>query len=320
MKGIAIVAGTKENIIEDIHNLCRQRVDNAETVFAAGKDIKAIVTEQASSLFIRDNLVLAIIDPEPDLAARLKGQIDLLAERVFVLVYVTGDPAGVHSVLGGELIAPEKEREKRMEVTVRAFLRRYEKKMTHEAFRLLSARIRDEAAIETELLKLVNFVGERKDIKSKDVLTLVAETHEETLFTLFDALARMDKQEVLSVFENLLLNGFNILAIHSYLVKQVRLLLQGDDLGATLQDNTEFQAFAKVFSRWKEGLDLKPGDKKQYLAYQKPYYAFKLSKTSRKLGRHVLVSMLGMLALFDFEVKRGTKFDRIRLECGLLEA
>lgn len=320
MGNIAVVAGAKENIIEDIRQVCRRWGDDLDTLIATGKDIRSIVIEQASALFVPENLVLVIIDPEAGLMTALKRQIDVLAGKARVLIYVTGDPSAIHKVTGGDLVTPEQEREKRIQETVRMFLRKYEKKMTHEAFSMLTSRIRDASILESELMKLVNFVGERKDIKSKDILAVVTETHEDNLFTLFDAIAKRDEKEVLSIFENLMVNGVHILAIHSYLCKQVRLLLQAKDMEAAFRDTLEYQAFAKAFNRWKEGLELKPFDRKQYLSYQKPYYAYNLSKTSRRLGKPMLISFLNMLTIFERDMKSGTKYDRVRLECGLLKA
>ncbi len=320
MGNVAVVAGTKENILEDIHSISRSWGDDLEQIIAAGKDTQSIIIEHSSALFVSPKSILILVDPEKDVLGELKRQIEVLKGRIHLLVYLTGDPAGIHALVGGELITPEREREKRLEETVRGFIRKHGKKMTHEAFTLLTGRIRDEAILESELMKVINFVGDRKDIKSKDVLAVVSETHEENLFALFDALAAMDKKAMLSVLENLFLDGVHILAIHGYLVKQIRLLLQAKDMEEFFEGTSDFRVFSKAFSRWKEGLELKPLDRRQYLAYQKPYYAFSLSKTGRKLSRQRLVSFLRMLAFLDGYIKSGTKHDRVRLECGLLKA
>jgi len=80
-----------------------------------------------------------------------------------------------------------------------------------------------------------------------------------------------------------------------------------------------YKMFTKTFTTLKESLDLVPQEKKHYFPYQKPYYAFKLSQTSMKFSKKELVSLLGMLAHLDALIKRGTKYDRVRLEAGLLE-
>jgi DNA polymerase III delta subunit len=64
---------------------------------------------------------------------------------------------------------------------------------------------------------------------------------------------------------------------------------------------------------------LKPNDKKQHFPYQKPYYAYNLSKASQKFKRKKLVDFFDNLTDFDIKMKSGSKFERILLEHGLLE-
>jgi DNA polymerase III delta subunit len=168
-------------------------------------------------------------------------------------------------------------------------------------------------------MKLINYVGGKREIKSVDVASIVTETHEDNLLNFFDIVARTDKKEMLSVFENLLLNGLNILAIQGFLVKQTRLMLQAKDMEEIFKAGHEYPAFSKSFNKWKEGIELTPIEKKLYLPYQKAFYAYKLSQTSRKFKRKDLLSFFDMLLSFDAKVKSGTKHDRIYLEQGLLE-
>jgi DNA polymerase III delta subunit len=86
-----------------------------------------------------------------------------------------------------------------------------------------------------------------------------------------------------------------------------------------LTTEMDYKMFSKTFTTLKEGLDFAPKERKHYFPYQKPYYAFKLSKTSMKFSKKELVSLLGMLAHLDALIKKGTKHDRVRLETGLLE-
>ena len=68
----------------------------------------------------------------------------------------------------------------------------------------------------------------------------------------------------------------------------------------------------------KEDLDGVPLEKKHYLAFQKPFYAFNLLRASRKYTREDLLSFLDMLAHFDAKVKKGTRHDRTNFEAGFL--
>ena len=191
--------------------------------------------------------------------------------------------------------------------------------MTDKAFVLLTSRIRDESILDQEVLKLIGYVGDRTTIDSKDITSVVTETHEDTLMVLFDAFSRMDKKEVLNIFEGLVENGQHILAIHSYLVNQMRLLIQAKDLEPHVPDARAYPAFAASFKRWKEGMDIDTSAKKRYLPFQHPYYAYKLFSTSRKLPRKSLVDFYEFLSSLDVKIKTGTKHDRTLMEYGLLK-
>lgn len=325
MNDITIAVGTKENIVEDIHTLSRKLVENPNIVIVSGKDMKSTVIEKASALFIEENCVLVLLDPEKTLIEEIREQLQVLKEKIHIIIYVTAPLSAAHKLIEGNVIILEKGKEKRIEDRVRGFIRKYGKKMTNEAFKLMKERIRNESILETELMKLVNYVGDRKEIRSKDIISIVTETHEDTMINLFEAFAGKHKREILYVFENLLQNmelsmDKSLLAIHSFLVRQVRLLLHAKDMEEVFKASPEYSIFLKTFNKWKEGLEKKPAEKRHYLPYQNPYYAYKLSKTSQNIARKDLISFFNTLTVFDMHVKRGTKYNRIHLECGLLEA
>jgi DNA polymerase III delta subunit len=320
MSDIIIALGVPENVSEDVHILSRKSVDNPEVLIATGKDIKNVVIEKASTLFIENNFILVLLDPPDDLMHTLKTQLLSLKEKIQIILYYTSASNDFHKPIEGNIVVLEKEKGKRIKERVLNILKKHGKVMTDKGFQVLKEKIKDESILEMELMKLINFIGEKQEIKSKDVLYVVTETHEESLFTLFDALAQMNKKEALNIFENLLLNGIHILAIQGYLVKQTRLMLQAKDMEEVFKAGSEYGTFLKTFNKWKEGLDLKPSDKRQHFPYQKPFYAYNLSKTSQKLKRKDLVAFFDVLTDFDTKIKRGSKFDRILLEYGLLEA
>jgi DNA polymerase III delta subunit len=318
MDHMVIAVGTKETMVEDIHVLARQWVENPEIVTTAGKDTKNTVMQMASALFVQDNVVLVLVDPEISLIEEIKTQLHSLKKTIHIIVYTTSPADELEGILGVKAVILEKDKGARIKTRVLAVLRRHGKVMTDKGFALLTDRIRDESILEPELAKLVNYAGEKRKIDSRDVQAVVTETHEENLVALFDALATMDRKEILAVFENLLLNGVHVLAIHSYLVRQVRLLLQAKDMEEVFKASPEYNQFVKAVAKWKESLDPRPGEKKHYLPHQKPFYAHKLAKISERIPRGTLISLFDTLASFDGVVKRGTKFERFILECGLV--
>jgi len=318
MSKLIIAVGSKENVLEDIHALAKRLVNEPELVIATGKDTRNTVIEHASNLFLDEHRVLVIIDPERGCIEELKGQLDVLKEKIFIILYSTSKESDLHQVIEGEQVVLEQDKEKRIREQVLSVVRSYGKKMTKEGFALLKERIKDESILGSELLKLVSYVGDRKEIGSKDVRAIVTQTHEESFLRLFEAFAAFDRQKMIDIFENLLENGEDILAIQSYLVNQIRLLLQAKDMEEVFRAGQGFPLFKKTFLKWKEGLELEASERKRYLPYKHPYYAFQLSQTSQKMSKKDLIAFLDMLAGFDVNVKRGTRYGRTHLEYGLL--
>ena len=281
--------------------------------------MKPGIAEKASALFIDTNIVLALVDPDRSLLEAVKDQLLTLKEKINGIVYYTGSKPDVPAFLGSAPVRMEQDREMRLRERVLSSIRGRRKKMTDKAFALLRERIKDEVLLEQELGKLLDYAGDKETIEVRDVAAVVTQTHEDTLITLFDAMAQRNHKELVGILENLLAQGVHILAVQSFLVRQIRLLLQAKDMEDLLTTEMDYKMFAKTFTTLKESLDLAPHERKHYFPYQKPYYAFKLSKTSMKFSKKELVSLLGMLAHLDARIKKGTKYDRIRLEAGLLE-
>ena len=306
--------------MEDIHTLSRQWSDNPEVEIIGGKDARERIVERSSALFTDPELVLVVVDPDKELIHSVKKQLLVLKERVHVIIYLTAPPSDGHKLIEGKTIAMEQKKERRIEERVRMLIRKYDKKMTHQALQLLTNRIKDESIIDMEVMKIVCYVGERTDIKSKDILAVGTETHEESMITLFDAFTKKDRKETLAVFQNLLDNGLHVLAIHSFLVRQTRLLLHAKDMEEVFSASSDYPTFSKTFAKWKDNPDIKPTEKRHYLPFQKPYYAFNLSKTSEQISKQDLIAFLDMLAALDVAIKSGTKNERVLLEEGLIGA
>ena len=319
MGDIVVAIGSKDNAVEDITLLARKWLENPKIVAASGPDIRGTVIEKSSALFIDGNLVLALLDPDQKTLQEVHNQLLTLKEKAFVIVYYTGTQPEVPAFLGKAPVHLEQDRDKRLRDRVLAFTRARGKKMTDKAFAALSQRVKDESMLESELNKVLDYIGNKETVEQRDVAAVVTQTHEGTLIMLFDAIAQKDRKQVINVLENLLSQGLHILAIQHFLVRQVRLLLQAKDMEDLLTSEMSYKMFSKTFPTLKESLDFKPLEKKHYFPYQKPYYAYNLSKTSAKFSRKELVSMLGVLAGLDTLIKTGTKYDKVRLQTALLE-
>lgn len=317
---ILIAVGTKENIASDISVLGTKWSPNAQVIVSSGKEIKALIVEKASALFLDDNLVLVLLDPDKSIFTELTGQLDILRERIHIIIYTTSALPDYLKDISKQITFMDKDKETRIKKRVLAFLKQYNKKMTDKAFRALVERIKDESSLESELIKVINYIGDKSSIDSKDIHAIITELHEDSLITLFDAMAKLDREEMLRIFENLLRNGVHILAIHSYLVRQIRLLLQAKDMEELYRANPDYTTFVKILGKWKQDLEIKTSEKKHYFPYQKPFYAHKLSKASRKITKQTLISFFNSLTIADIRMKRGTRFDQIYMERDLLGA
>jgi len=320
MGRIVVASGSKDYFTEDVLFLSRGWSENPRIVTAAASAARGIVLDLASALFIEPDLVLALLDPAEEAVRALTNPLLVLKERANVIIYATTPGFEVPAELGAERVVVEKEKEKRFKDRVLAEVRAERKKMTDRAYALLKERVPDEALLIGELGKLVAFVGEKTVIDAKDVAAVVTEMHEEDFITLSEAMARKDRKEIVRIVGTLLSQGLSPLAINGFMTRHVQLLLQARDAAEFFKEAPDFRAFSKGFSRLKEDLGAVPLEKRHYLAFQKPYYAYNLCKSSRRTSEKTLLSLLAMLARFDRKVKQGTRHDRINFEEGLLGA
>jgi len=318
MAGIVLAFGSKDNLMEDVHLLSKKWSENARIVVVSGPAVREAVLEKASALFVEENLVLVLFDPPPVIISDLETTLRLLKERTGIIIYSTVSDFSLAPSLEVERVNIETEKQERVKSKVLAAVRGDGKKMTDKAYALLKERVKDEALLEQELAKLISYVGDKKVIEAKDVVAVVTELDEEDFINLSEAIARKDRKRIIAILDVLLSQGTNLLAIHSFMARQISLLLQARDAGDLLATAPEFRGFSKGFSKLKEALDTTPSERRNFLAYQKPYYAYNLSKSSQKFTDTTLLSLLRMLSQFDRMVKKGTKYDRVNFEVGLL--
>jgi DNA polymerase III delta subunit len=315
---LIVALGSKENAMEDIHLLAAKAISNPRVLVLSGQGTKETVIETASALFIDEGVVIALVDPPEKLIKEIEKSLSILIERVSVIVYSTSPEYVLPSTLPSTRVALQQEKEKRLKDRVLAAVKIEGKKMTDKAFALLRERVSDEVMLGEELKKLVNYVGDKAVIEAKDVAAVVTDFSEEDFISLGDAMARRDKKQLLEIVEALLSQGTNILAIHAFMARHTRLLLQAKDGESAAHSGSDFRVFSKGFPNLKESLVFPPSEKKHYLAYQKPFYAYNLCKASEKLTRKTLLSFFDRLVEFDLLTKKGTKHDRANFEAGLL--
>jgi DNA polymerase III subunit delta len=102
------------------------------------------------------------------------------------------------------------------------------------------------AEIESEVLKLKDFIGERTSIELEDVASCVSKTREENVFDLTESIALGDRVQALTQLVQLLDQGQHPTGIVALVARHTRILLmikQGQDQGLT---NAKLASFAQV--------------------------------------------------------------------------
>jgi DNA polymerase III delta subunit len=319
MGRLVLAYGTKENMAEDIQFLSKSWVENPKIVLFSGQSVKPGISEKASALFVEDNLVVVLPDPGKNVLEQIMPALEIIRERATVLIYATLPDLPLPAGLVVEKINLEKEKDERVKVKVLAAVRADGKKMTDKAYALLRERVRDESLMDQELAKIISFAGDKSVIEVRDIAAVVTETHEGDFISLSNAMARKDKKLIMQIIDTLLGQGMNLLAIHGFLVKQTSLLLQAKDATEFFTNARDFRSFSKDYSKLKNILDGTPSDKRSYLPFQKPYYAYNLCKTGQRFTEETLMALIGMLARYDKTFKSGTKHDRVNFEAAFLE-
>ena len=100
--------------------------------------------------------------------------------------------------------------------------------------------------IESEVVKLKDFIGERTNVELEDVASSVSKTREENVFDLTDSIARGDRVQALVQLVQLLDQGQHATGIVALVARHTRILLlikQGQDQGLV---NAKLAAFAQV--------------------------------------------------------------------------
>lgn len=305
--------------MEDVHVLAKRWTSSAKISIVPPAAAREVILEKASALFIEEDLVLAFLDPPLKVIDELAVHLSSLGERVGLIFYSTLDDFALPSSLEAEKVNMEKEKQERVRAKVLAAMRMEGKKMSDRAFSLLKERVRDEALLDVEMAKLIGYVGDKKVIEAKDVAAVITEVQEGDFIILSEALARKDRKQIMSILDTLLSQGLDLLAVHGFMTRHIGLLLQARDAGEFLDASLNYNQFRTRFGGLRDAIGGTPAEKRNFLAFQKPYYAYNLCKTGSRFTDEVLLSFLEMLTQFDRMVKRGTKHDRVNFEMGLLK-
>ncbi len=313
MGGILVRKVERSLLLSDIHETARRLSPFCKVLTVEGEEIKREIRNLSSSLFPPEDLVLVLVDPRKETLKEIESSLYDLSKKIWIIICETehSDKVAKKGYLG-------EERERRLKKKVLSFLKGFGKTMTDKAFNLFARNVTDDAFVENELLKLVNYVGEREQIRSKDVEEITIRTEEATLFSLFEIIKETDKRKILKVLNNLFDCGFHPLLINTYLERLVRLLIQSKEFVDLLESYYSEGSFVRKFSDLKNLFPFVPGEKKNYFPYLAPRYALSITNCAKRISLSRLKEFFKSLSEYDFLIKTGTKFERTRLEMIVL--
>ena len=151
--------------------------------------------------------------------------------------------------------------------------------------------------LKNELEKLISYVGERKEITIHDLEQLTSSQTTNQIFVMLEAIARKQREKVLTLYYDLIElreSPFGILAL---LVRQCNQLLQVKDLDRLGKNNGMIAKQMKV----------------------PVFVAGKLKDQAKLFSMETLCNMLELCAKTDEAIKTGKISDRVGVELLLIE-
>ena len=106
-------------------------------------------------------------------------------------------------------------------------LKQADKQISFGTYNIIRQRVGQDAhRVFQELEKAIAYIGEKKRIEEKDIRGLIAETINESIFALTDAIGRKNVSQALLSLHRLIRSGEAPIKVNALIARQVRLLLQ----------------------------------------------------------------------------------------------
>jgi DNA polymerase-3 subunit delta len=261
------------------------------------------------------------------------------------------------SVPAGERKADKAVQESVLRENLQAILRKHQKTLDPEAYRLLCALTGfDLRTFNQNLEKLVFFIGERQRITLEDVERVAQRTRKDPIYELTNALAERNLENTFFYLSSLLADNFHPLQLLAALINQVRKLLLAkgfatSERGRIWQDGMGYGQFTKSvmpalkasdqellakIAAWNDTLDdagekASPkgtGKKKSAKAVsdlmvaknsRSPYPVFQLLLRAANFSETELVRAIDLLNSADLKLKTSAQNPRLVLEAVILE-
>ena len=172
---------------------------------------------------------------------------------------------------------------------------------------------------DSEMRKLIAFVGQRDYIEPGDVAIALEKTRQDPIYELGNAVGERDVSKALHYAESLLSCDFHPLQILSAVANQVRKLVLGKDLldrllGGRWDDRLDYAGFQKTVWPQAKAMDGKAGVKNMH-----PYVLYKTLEMASNYKYEQLAQSFVTLLDADKALKSGGKKSKLILERAIIE-
>ena len=203
----------------------------------------------------------------------------------------------------------------------------YGKQITPRAFSLLRTRTGgDMHTIAESINKIVNFVGDKRQVDEQDVRNMVTQNTFDSIFDLTDAIGKRSVGQAVKSLHEVLASGLDPIQINAMIIRQLRFMLQAKLVAKEkeirpLRSRMRFSEFTKsIFEPLAEDMvGLLPKSPADNILKQKPYVAYKIFQVLNAFTVENLVRALDRVLEAEVELKTGVLDPTYVLEQGRLK-
>ena len=185
------------------------------------------------------------------------------------------------------------------------------KQISFSTYNMIRQRVGQDAhQVFQELEKVIAYIGEKKRIEEKDIRGLIAETINESIFALTDAVGRKNISQSLLSLHRLIRSGEAPIKVNALIARQVRLLLQArllveerllqEDAGRSNYKIFNQRVFQPLAEKARHRL---PNNAQLNLLKQNPYAAYKVVQALRFFDQTELENALAIVLQTDIDLK-----------------
>ncbi len=190
-------------------------------------------------------------------------------------------------------------------------LSEYDKQITPRAFTQLRNRTGgDMHTIAEALNKIINFVGDKRQVDEQDIRNVVTQNTYDSIFDLTDAIGKRSARQALKSLHDVLLSGQEPIPVNATIARQFRFALQAKLIAEKrrlrpFRGRTPLKDFIKnIFQPITEEVgDILPKSATHNILKQNPYVAYKIFQTLHAFTVEELAIALEKTLEVDTELK-----------------